>query len=338
MNAQLVPWFLCILLATAGCKQESPNGYGLKDIRPLPTHFPDFQDAEDNPLNKAKWELGRHLFFDTRLSADGQLSCASCHQPEHAFSDEVSLSLGSDGSVGFRNAPGLFNLAWQPRFHREGGIPSLEAQVLAPIQDPLEFNQDPMTVVDALSVDLRYQSWAEEAFGRPFDSYVLTRALAAFERTLVSGNAPLDRWLQGDSTAMTASALRGMDLFESSGCSGCHVGLFSTDFAIHNNGLYEHYIDDPGAFRLTFDSTDIGAFKTPSLRNLAFTAPYMFDGSLNTLTEVIDHYVTGGKGHPNQDVRIAPLNLSSEDRADLENFLMSMSDTSFVRWASSLRP
>lgn len=338
MKAHLSPWFLCVVVAATGCRPEPLEVFGMEDIRPLPSHFPNFQDAEDNPLNEAKWELGRHLFFDTRLSADGQLSCASCHQPELAFADDVALSVGSEGAIGFRNAPGLFNLAWQPRFHREGGIPSLEAQVLAPIQDPLEFNQDPVALVDVLATDLRYQSWAQEGFGRPFDGYVMTRALAAFERTLVSGNSPWDRWLQGDPTAMTASALRGMELFDDSGCGGCHPDLWATDFATHNNGLYEQYINDRGAFRLTFDSTDIGAFKTPSLRNLAFTAPYMFDGSLSTLTEVINHYASGGSGHPNQDVRIAPLKLSSQERADLEAFLMAMSDTSFVQWATSLRP
>ena len=229
------------------------------------------------------------------------------------------------------------NMAWQPAFHREGGIPSLEAQVLAPIQEPTEFNRDVAELVDALALDPQYQQWSEEGFGRPFDAFVLTRAIAAFERTLVSGTSPYDAWLQGDVDALNEAEMRGLELFETLDCAGCHSGVFLTDFDTHNTGLYEDY-DDPGAFRLTFDSTDIGAFKTPSLRNVAETAPYMFDGSFSSLEDVIEHYVSGGVGHVNQDARVQPRDLSAEDKADLIAFLRSLSDPSYVAWASQLEP
>lgn len=337
MKAHLAPWFLCVVVATTSCRPEPLEVFGLEDIHPLPTHFPDFQDSEDNPLNEAKWELGRHLFFDTRLSADGQVSCASCHAPELAFADSLPTSFGSDFVSGVRNAPALMNLSWQPRFHREGGIPSLEAQVLAPVQDPLEFNRDVVEAVEQLAADEQYQAWAEEGFGRPFDAFVMTRALAAFERTLISGSSRYDLWLQGNSDALTPAELRGMELFTDLECAGCHSDVWLTDFETHNNGLYSEFLD-PGAFRLTFDSADVGAFKTPTLRNVAMTGPYMFDGSLVSLEEVVDHYVAGGAQHPNQDPRIRPRDISAQDREDLVAFLNALSDEAFVTWAAGLRP
>jgi len=321
----------------AACRPDAAPDFGLADVRELPNHFPAFVEPEDNPLNEAKWELGRHLFFDTRLSLDGSVSCASCHNPSRAFSDTVATSLGSEGALGIRNAPALVNLAWQPRFHREAGVPSLEAQVLAPVQEPLEFNRGLNDLVDQLRLDPHYEAWAQEGFGRSFDAYVLTRALATFERTLVGGDSPYDRWLLGDNAALNSSALRGMNLFDDLECSSCHEGVLTSDFLTHNNGLYLDY-EDPGAFRLTFDSADYGAFKTPSLRNLAWTAPYMFDGSMSSLEEVVEHYVTGGSGHPNQDPRVRERNVTEQDRADLVAFLDALNDSSFVAWAATLQP
>ena len=321
----------------AACRPEVEPDFGISDVRTIPSHFPAYVEPEDNPLNEAKWELGRHLFFDTRLSLDGNVSCASCHDPNKAFSDTVATSVGSEGALGFRNAPALANLAWQPRFHREGGVPSLEAQVLAPVQEPLEFNRDLNDLVEELRLDSRYEAWAQEGFGRSFDAFVMTRALAAFERTLVASDSPYDRGLLGDNGAMNAAALRGMTLFDDLECSSCHEGVLTSDFLTHNNGLYLDYAD-PGAYRLTFDSADFGAFKTPSLRNLAWTAPYMFDGSLNSLEEVVEHYVTGGAGHPNQDPRGRERSVTKQDRDDLIAFLEALNDTSYVSWAATLRP
>jgi cytochrome c peroxidase len=327
----------CSALLLTACNRKVDQDVGIADLRDIPGHFPAYEEPDDNPLNEAKWQLGRLLFFDPRFSNDGNISCASCHQPELAFSDSAAVSRGSEGAMGFRNTPSLINPSWQPRFHREGGITSLEAQVLAPVVEPHEFNRDPVELVEELAADALYRMLAQEGFGRPFDAYVMTRSLAAFERSLITGGSPWDRWLQGDDDALSPSALRGMTLFDDLECTGCHQGIWATDFATHNNGLYLEYAD-PGAYRLTFDSSDLGAFKTPSLRNLAFTAPYMFDGSLTTLDEVIDHYASGGMGHPNQDFRIRPRSLSSDERDDLKCFLISMSDSAFIDWASTLRP
>lgn len=339
MNAHhqiLACTYVCFAVLLLGCDRE-PSILTQEDVRMVPSHFPAMPDAEDNPINEAKWELGRHLFFDTRLSEDGTVSCATCHIPSHAFAQPQAVSEGSGGVAGVRNAPALMNMAWQPTFHREGGIPSLEAQVLAPIQEPTEFNRDIVELVESLALDPQYQQWSEEGFDRSFDAFVMTRSIAAFERTLVSGTSKYDAWLQGDFTALNEAELRGLELFEALDCVGCHSGVFLTDFETHNTGLYSDY-DDPGAFRLTFDSTDIGAFKTPSLRNVAETGPYMFDGSLLTLDEVIDHYASGGASHVNQDPRVQSRDLSAKDKADLIAFLETLSDPSFVAWAEQLEP
>ena len=268
----------------------------MADVREVPAHFPAYVEPEDNPLNEAKWELGRHLFFDERFSADGMLSCASCHNPSLAMADSLAVTPGSSGALGLRNAPALVNLAWQPRFHREGGIPSLEAQVLAPVQEPTEFHRDLVELVDQLGQDPQYQEWAQEGFDRPFDAYVMTRALAAFQRTLISGFIALRPLAPRPDRGPFSCRASGRERFEESECASCHQGVMLSDFATHNTGLYETYVD-PGAYRLTFDSADIGAFKTPSLRNVALTAPYMFDGSLPTLESVLEHYASGGSGH-----------------------------------------
>ena len=322
----------------AGCSAPDRTDqipFHLSELVQVPAHFPALEEPADNPLNLAKWELGRLLFHDTRFSAANDVSCASCHLAQFAMADSLAVSKGTGGAPGFRNASALFNMAWQPRFHREGGIPSLETQILAPLQEPHEFDKDLMELVTELATDPGYHALSEEAFGRPFDAYVLTRSLASFERTLISGQSPYDQWLLGDTSALSEAALRGKGLFDNLQCRSCHSGLWFTDFANHNIGLYSEN-PDPGAFRLTLDSADLGKFKTPSLRNLAFSAPYMFDGSLSTLDEVLDQYVKGGMGHPNQDPRIFPMDLTSVERSDLLAFLEALNDTAFVartaRW------
>lgn len=321
----------------AGCRPDPTPPFTLNDVRPAPPHFPDLDWPEDNPLNEAKWELGRHLFFDTRLSAQGDVSCATCHNPASAMADDQPVTPGTGGLAGNRNASALVNLGWQPRFHMEGGVPSLETQALAPFQEPHELGRDLLEVVAELALDARYAQWSKEGFGQPFDAFVFTRSLAAFQRTLISGSAPYDRWLQGDDFAMSETALRGMELFDNLACSSCHSEVWLTDFQPHNIGLTGTYAD-PGTYRLTFDSLDIGAFKTPSLRNIAQTAPYMHDGSLATLDDVIDHYASGGAGHPNQDARVAPFELDAGQRADLLAFMQALTDSSFMQWTEQLRP
>jgi cytochrome c peroxidase len=178
-------------------------------------------------------------------------------------------------------------------------------------------------------------SAAMRAYNQELSPFVITRALAVFERTLISGGSPYDLYLQGDEAAISESAKNGLEVFNNVGCGNCHSGLLLTDFEIVNNGIYEVYLDD-GLFRLTLDSADIGKFKTPSLRNVVLTGPYMHDGSFATLDEVLDHYASGGSDHVNKSPLISPFTLSSLERENLVYFLESMTDTKFMEWAAAL--
>ncbi len=285
----------------------------------------------DNALNQARVELGKRLFYDPALSRDSSISCASCHAPERAFTDGRSLSLGVNDAQGMRNSPTLVNLAWQPYFMSEGGVPSLESQVGVPIQEHAEFDFNFVLLAERLGANQHYQQMSRSAYGRDIDPFVISRAIAAFERILISGRSDFDRYQNGDEQALSAEEIRGMDLFfsERTQCSSCHGGTFLTTYEFHNNGLYLDYAD-PGRARLTALEEDRALFKVPTLRNIAETAPYMHDGSMATLDEVLQHYRGGGEAHPNKSPLIQGLDLSDAELADLKAFLLALSDPDFL--------
>lgn len=329
-------WFVAILILptfTTGCVYESMNAprVEVSAIKP-PNGFPVVPYPDDNVPTAEKIKLGRMLFFDPVLSIDSSIACASCHFPEHAFSDIKALSTGVDGRPGFRNAPPLFNLAYQPNFFRDGGIPSLELQVLAPLDNEDEMHMDFQDAVDRLARHPEYPALFKKAFDRPVDGFGLVRALASFERSLLSGNSPYDQYLQGDENALTAHAVAGLELFKSErlGCATCHSGVLFTNFEFINNGLKEDYTSDPGRTRITRDYSDEGKFRVPSLRNVEVTAPYMHDGSLSTLDEVIDHYASGGSSHPVKSLLITGFQISAQERDQLIAFLKSLTDEEFL--------
>lgn len=304
----------------------------LRAYRPsVPAHFPDIPYPEGNEWNPERWHLGKKLFFDTQLSADGSVSCASCHKPQLAFSDDRALSIGSDGLEGRSNAPGLGNVAYHPYFTRAGGVPTLEMQVLVPIQEHDEFNSNIVLIAEKLNHDPEYREMSQRAYGRSVDAYVITRALANFERTFISGSSAYDDFVSGDDSALSQSERRGMDLFFSDrlACSECHGGFNFTDYSFRNNGLYASY-ESEGRKRLTGELADEAMFKVPSLRNVEMTAPYMHDGSLVTLDEVIEHYNSGGAPHHNKSELVRPLDLTEGDMSDLKSFLFSLTDDSFI--------
>ena len=324
---------MVLLLVITGCAKESNPDEDTAYYVDLPTGFPSLPVPADNQLTVKRVELGKMLFFDPALSIDSSIACASCHFQRFAFSDDRAISPGVEDRRGFRNAPPLFNLAYHPYFFKDGGVPTLELQVIAPIQDENEMAHIIPDVVDRLSADKTYQKMAMVAYGREFDPFVLTRAIAAFERTLVSGNSPYDQYVhQGQSSALSASELRGMELFNSDrlSCSTCHSGFNFTDYAFMNNGLYNSYPTDSGRMRVTLDPSDKAKFKTQSLRNVGITAPYMHDGSLPTLEAVIDHYNSGGSSYPTKDTRIKPLNLTQQEKNDLIAFLNALTDQTFI--------
>ncbi|GAB5539620.1 MAG: cytochrome-c peroxidase [Salibacteraceae bacterium] len=328
---------LSIILGAAvlltGCtKEELPETEVEFSPGDVPVGFPEIDYPTDNAYTEARWELGKRLFYDPILSSDGKISCNSCHQQNLAFADDVAFSSGSDGAEGTRNSPSLANVAYHPYYTREGGVPTLEMQILVPIQEHNEFNSNIVAISEELSKDPSYVSMSQAAYERDPDPYVITRALANFERSLLSGNSPYDQYVyQGDSRALSKSAKRGLQLFAGKAkCGSCHDGFNFTNYAFENNGLYKTY-DDVGRYRLTRDSADLAKFKVPSLRNVALTAPYMHDGSLPTLSSVVNHYDRGGEEHINKSSRIEPLNLTQEEKADLIAFLNSLTDMSFTQ-------
>ncbi|MBS1570198.1 MAG: c-type cytochrome [Bacteroidetes bacterium] len=269
------------------------------------------------------------LFFDERLSLGRGVSCASCHQPDRAFSDTVALSQGAGGGKGSRNAPTLANVAYHPLLMRDGGAPTLEQQVLVPLMDSMEMDADIGVIVSMLKDLQPYRSLSGAAYGRPFDIYVLTRALASYERTLISGYSRFDRYrYSADTTALNEQERRGWAIFsgDRGKCAACHGGFDLSDHQFHNVGIHVDQHGDPGRQRITLDPADRGKFKTPTLRNIALTAPYMHDGSMATLEQVIDHFNTGGTQDPNKDQLMVPLQLTPGEKQELIAFLRSLTD------------
>lgn len=317
-----------------GCSKDDPllNSSQPLSLSEAPIGFPKIPFPEDNPYTVEKWKLGKKLFYDPILSYNNTISCGSCHAAELAFADTRKVSLGVENRPGTRNSPSLANIAYHPYFTREGGVPTLEMQVLVPIQEHNEMSYNIVLVAERLSADSTYSQMSRAAFGRNPDPYVITRAIATFERTLISGNSLYDEYISGtNGTKMSASQKRGMELFFSdrTKCGSCHEGFNFTNYAFENNGLYERY-PDSGRFRLTNKNEDFEKFKVPSLRNVALTGPYMHDGSVESLEEVVQHYNNGGKANPNKNERIKPLKLSKREVQDLVSFLESLTDYKFI--------
>ncbi|MFM7731696.1 MAG: cytochrome-c peroxidase [Flavobacteriales bacterium] len=292
----------------------------------------------DNAPTHLRIELGRRLFYDTRLSLDGSTSCGSCHRLSLAMTDGKKTSVGLSGVSGKRNAPTLANVAWFPYFMMEGGVPSLEMQALAPLHDTLEMSLNFDHALTQLNSDPVMKALAQSAYQRgEIDPFVITHALAAFQRSIISGDSGYDKMKQGNRNAMSELALEGMELFFSdrTNCSACHSGHLFTDFGFYNIGLDREY-DDPGRIRVTFQDKDHGKFKTPTLRNIELTGPYMHDGRFESLEEVIEFYNRGGEGNANQDERIHPLQLTAREQLALQEFLKSLTDWNFVQNAELL--
>lgn len=304
----------------------------------LPSHFPEMVIPEDNPLTVQGVELGRHLFWDTRLSGDNSIACANCHLPEHNFGEDQMTSVGIDGIYGTRNAMPLMNLGWAPNFFWDGRALTLEEQVLMPVEDPIEMHESWSNFMDEIRNVDAYKLMFFEAFGLvSFDSTHAAKALAQFLRTMISSNSKYDRILQGQAV-FTIEEQAGFDSFNAlSGgdCFHCHGGALTTDFSYKNNGLDLVPIDT-GRGLVTGISSDNFTFKVPSLRNIEYSAPYMHDGRFATLDEVINHYSVGLK---HTSPNISPLmefsaqggvQLNPQERAELKAFLLTFSDPDFI--------
>lgn len=297
----------------------------------------------DNPPTIAKLRLGKRLYFDKRLSKDGSVSCATCHDPAHGFSDPERFSTGIAGKKGDRHSPPVINRLFSAAQFWDGRAASLEEQALMPVQNPVEMGMvDLEPVLQLLRADPQYLALFREAF--PPEGAVsketLGRALASFERTILSGNSPYDRFAAGDRTALSESAQRGLRLFRDEGkgdCETCHSGPNFTDENYYNIGVGMAVPKpDLGRYKVTGIEGHQGAFKTPTLREVAGRSPYMHDGSQSTLAEVVSFYVRGG--HPNRwlSTKIKPLKLTAGEQADLVEFLKSLSGD--VSWYGMNEP
>jgi len=282
----------------------------------------------DNPYSAARVELGRYLFFDSRLSANGAVSCATCHPPDHGFAGGDPPSPGVTGKPLRRRAPTLINRAYGRSQFYDGRAATLEAQITGPVTNPDEMATTPEAAAEAIARVAGYAPLFEHAFGDPqvtFDR--ITRAIASFERTILSGNSAYDRFLSGDKHALSAKAKRGLQIFERSGeCSECHTGFNFTNEKFAGLGIGpEEVPPDLGLAGITRKRGDEGKFKVPTLREVVHTGPYMHDGRFKTLDEVLEFYRKGGQPGPRLDSRIAPFFLDAPAKADLTAFLESLS-------------
>jgi cytochrome c peroxidase len=285
---------------------------------------PDVPD--DNPMSAAKVELGKDLYFDKRVSGDGTVSCATCHDPTKGWTDRSPVSTGIKGQRGTRSAPTVLNSAYMEVQFWDGRAPSLEEQAKGPIQNPIEMGSTHEATIKRIASVKGYAPLFKAAFGdEKIDIDRVAKAIASFERTVLTGDSPYDRWLAGDKKAMSESAARGHALFNDSAkanCAICHDGFNFSDSDFHNLGVgMKAKKPDLGRFEVTKQEKDKGAFKTPTLRNLADTAPYMHDGSEKTLKEVVEFYNRGGEKNPWLDGRIHPLRLTPAQVDDVVAFL-----------------
>jgi cytochrome c peroxidase len=343
--------FIFIILALFSCRKEKvgfkPTPYSL--IKP--THFPNMVIPDDNPLTKEGVELGRFLFYEKRLSGDNTMSCATCHMPQNGFSDANQFSVGIDGIAGTRQSMALVNLGWENFFFWDGRASSLEEQILEPVPNPIEMHQSWKDAVSKLNADVKYRNRFFRAFNEEgIDSIKVTKAIAQFLRTLVSGESKYDVMYKYENSMTLNSNEQsvlgtidpeewaGYDLFKSlngADCFHCHNGPLMQVKKFSNNGLMPNSINDLGRAHVTNNPEDNYKFKVPTLRNIALTAPYMHDGRFATLDEVIEHYSSGIHMSPTIDPLIefgsqGGVQLDAQEKYLLKKFLLTLTDNNFI--------
>jgi len=333
MRSFLAP-FLFLILLGACSEGDGPYSFPKTPVGEVP-------QPDHNPSTVQGVALGEKLFFDPLLSKNVQISCASCHVPRKAFSDGVALShIGVSNEQILRHSPALFNLAWMEGTFWDGGAKNLESQVFGPLLHPDEMAADPKVLIARLSNHPVYPNLFKKVWGSDSITTVLiARSLAQYERTLLSFNSKYDKWKAGE-TQLDSIELRGYGLYKEN-CSSCHTeGLF-TDNRYHNNGLdpdsvilmRDHEQLYMGRYRISLDTSDIGRYKTPSLRNLGFTAPYMHDGRIKELNDVLKHYSSGIDSSMTLDKQIpySGFDLNQDEKNQLLRFLHTLNDTAFTQ-------
>ena len=302
-----------------------------------PFGFPDMIIPFDNQLSVEGVELGRKLFNDPILSANNTLACSGCHIKNNSFSQNESFSIGIDGIKGFRNASALINLGWNTSFNWDGSINTLEEQAFEPVTNPIEMHSKWVDVENKLNNDSMYSILFKNAFGIDYiDSNHVVKAISQFERTLISVNSKYDKWIKQE-LQLNTSELNGFSIFnsEKGDCFHCHGTEMFMDNSFHNNGLdSENNFTDFGLENITGNQSDRAKFKTPTLRNIEYSSPYMHDGRFNTLEEVVEHYNSGGNYSSTVDPLMKKigvgLQLTNTEKQDLINFLKSLTDDDFI--------
>ena len=345
-KARILLLIFSLVFIALACEKDLPVGeYPVLDTDrgPRPYHlqtppgFPDFFLADENRLTHEGVELGRKLFFDPLLSRKKNVSCASCHLQENGFSDPRTKSVGTNNEETGFHSMAIFNIAWMNEFFWDGRAKSREDQALQPVTNPLEMDMTWPEVEERLQNHPEYPDLFEAAFGsREIDSMDVVKAMVQFEMTLVSSNSKFDRWWRNE-YQLTPMESAGERIFntEVGDCFHCHGSILTTDNEFHNNGLDSDEALRPGLFSTTNNLEDFGKFKTPTLRNLVFTEPYMHDGRFNTLREVIEFYSTGVHDNRTVDVNmkkagIGGVNLTDQQIDELIAFLLTMTDSSFI--------
>ena len=332
--------FLFLFLLSSCLKEKnieltnSPTPYVLN----IPSNFPPVEIPDENPLTVEGVRLGRHLFWENRMSGDNSMSCASCHAPQYAFSDPSPSSIGINGDSSKRNSMVLQNLAWSNDFFWDGSVITLEEQILLPVMDSTEMDESWSNFLNEIKFDNLYRELFYDAFGtlEP-DSTHAAKAIAQFLRTMISSNSKYDKVLRYEAN-FTPDENAGFSSFNSltgGDCFHCHGGILGTDLSYKNNGLDEFPIDS-GRGLVTLNPLDNFKFKVPSIRNIEYSAPYMHDGRFNTIDQVIDFYSTGIHANsPNIDPLIefasqGGVQLNPTERMQLKAFLLTLSDSSFI--------
>lgn len=329
-SSPLLLFFIVCSITTSFHLKANPNTEN--ETLQVPLGLPPIPWPSDNPYSKKKVELGKLLYFDKRLSSNGTVSCASCHSIGDTFADHKMVSTGIYGNKGSRNAQTVINAAYQSRLFWDGRARDLEEQAKGPLANPHEMTaaKDPHEAHQECHQKIKniagYRTLFKEVFGSDACTIdQIASAIATFERTILSGNAPYDKFIAGDRTAMTPEAIKGYEVFKAMGCPVCHFGFNFTDNSFQNIGVgMDAPSPDLGRYDVTKNIKDRGAFKVPTLREITKTYPYMHDGSLATLEDVIDYYDKGGTPNPQLHPLMKPLHLTTEEKKELHSFMKAL--------------
>ena len=307
------------LAALAAAGQSGAEEYKLK----IPLGLPAMKIPKDNPLTAEKIELGKQLYFDPRLSEDSTVSCATCHDPAKGWSNSDRFATGIRAQVGGRGAPTILNAGYLQMQFWDGRAAHVEGQALGPIENPIEMAMSMPLLIERLNKIPGYREQFQKVFGTDATKESVAKAIGAFERTVLAGNAPYDKFKAGDKVALSEEAQRGMKVFFGVGnCAACHSAPLFTDGAFHNLGIgMDSEKPDLGRYAISKQAGDTGAFRTPSLRDIDKHAPYMHDGRFKTLEEVVDYYDKGGTANDYLDEELFPLKLTAQQKSDLIKFM-----------------